>query len=387
MANVEYGLQMYCLRDITGKDLKGALRQVARMGYKYIEFAGFFGHPAEDVKAWLDEYGLICSGTHTGWQEVAENFEETVKFHKNIGNKNIIVPGCDLSTQEKIDEFVAMANEFQPKLAAEGINFGYHNHAHEFRPNEDGSMIHDQLVYRTNLDLEIDTFWAYVGMQHPVQLMERLKDRLKVIHIKDGFADGKGNVVIPLEYAAASNFSEGYAAVFFPEGDWGYIDVNGNTLARGFTRAYDFLNGYGEVWTSGTNRYDNITAWIDANGAFVPFMDDRFYPITHDRMWMDAEVGSVSPNHLVDGEGNILSAEPVWLSDVGPAEFAGGLQPVMNTERKWGYMDLDGRIVIPFSYDYAWDFDGELAYVGLGEWTGYIDQAGNAVYMWEDPIK
>ena len=202
-----------------------------------------------------------------------------------------------------------------------------------------------------------------------------------------GYADGKGNVVIPLEYADASNFSEGYAAVFFPEGDWGYIDVNGNTLARGFTRAYDFLNGYGEVWISGTNRYDNVTAWIDTTGAFVPFMDDHFYPITHDRMWMDAEVGSVSPNHLVDGEGNILSAEPVWLSDVGPAEFAGGLQPVMNTERKWGYMDLDGRIVIPFSYDYAWDFDGELAYVGLGERTGYIDQAGNAVYMWEDPIE
>ena len=189
---MEYGIQMYSVRDITKDDLDGALRQVAELGYKYVEFAGFFGHTAEEVKAMLDKYGLVCSGTHTGWQEVAENFEETVKFHKTIGNKNIIVPGCDLSTQEKIDEFVAMANEFQPKLAAEGINFGYHNHAHEFRPNEDGSMIHDQLVYRTNLDLEIDTYWAYVGMQHPVQLMERLKDRLKVIHIKDGFADGKG---------------------------------------------------------------------------------------------------------------------------------------------------------------------------------------------------
>ena len=46
MAKVEYGLQMYSLRDITGTDLKGALKLVAQMGYKYIEFAGFFGHPA-----------------------------------------------------------------------------------------------------------------------------------------------------------------------------------------------------------------------------------------------------------------------------------------------------------------------------------------------------
>lgn len=189
---MEYGLQLFSVRDITKDNLEDALRQVAELGYKNVEFAGFFGYAAEEVKAMLDKYGLTVSGTHTGWQEVAEHFEETVAYHKIIGNKNIIVPGCDLSSQEKLDAFVSMANEFQPKLAAEGISFGYHNHAHEFRPNEDGSMIHDQLVYRTNLDLEIDTYWAYVGMQHPVELMERLKERLKVIHIKDGSADGKG---------------------------------------------------------------------------------------------------------------------------------------------------------------------------------------------------
>ena len=32
MAKVEYGLQMYSVRDITGEDLKDALRQVAEMG-------------------------------------------------------------------------------------------------------------------------------------------------------------------------------------------------------------------------------------------------------------------------------------------------------------------------------------------------------------------
>ena len=73
MAKVEYGLQMYSLRDITGNNLKDALKQVAEMGYKYIEFAGFFGHKAEDVKAWLDEYGLVCSGTHTGGDALAED--------------------------------------------------------------------------------------------------------------------------------------------------------------------------------------------------------------------------------------------------------------------------------------------------------------------------
>ena len=48
---MEYGLQMYSVRDFTEKDLLGTLKKVAEIGYKYIEFAGFFGNSAEDVKA------------------------------------------------------------------------------------------------------------------------------------------------------------------------------------------------------------------------------------------------------------------------------------------------------------------------------------------------
>ena len=189
---MEYGIQMYSVRDITDKDLDGALKKVAEIGYKFVEFAGFFGHSAQEVKDMLDKYGLRVSGTHTGWNEVADHFEETVAYHKTIGNKNIIVPGADLSSQEKIDAFIKMANEFQPKLKAEGIEFHYHNHAHEFKPNEDGSMIYPQLVEKTNLGLEIDTYWAYVGGQDPIEMMERLKDRVHVVHLKDGTKDGEG---------------------------------------------------------------------------------------------------------------------------------------------------------------------------------------------------
>lgn len=189
---MEYGIQMYSLRDVTPNDFEGALRQVAEAGYKFVEFAGFFGHPADEVKAMLDRYGLKVSGTHTGLNALLEDYEGTVAYHKAIGTDNIIIPGHDLSSQEKLDAFIAAVNELQPRLAKDGIRLGYHNHAHEFRPNSDGSMIHDQLVYRTNLELEIDTYWAYVGMKHPVELLERLKDRIHVIHIKDGDADGNG---------------------------------------------------------------------------------------------------------------------------------------------------------------------------------------------------
>ena len=102
MAKVEYGLQMYSLRDITGTDLKGALKLVAEMGYKYIEFAGFFGHPAEDVRQWLEEYGLVCSGTHTGGDALAEDkLMDTIAYHKAIGCGDLIIPGMDYVLVEK----------------------------------------------------------------------------------------------------------------------------------------------------------------------------------------------------------------------------------------------------------------------------------------------
>ena len=111
MKKIEYGLQMYSVRDITSVSLEKALQKVAEMGYKYIEFAGFFENSAEQVSGWLDKYGLICSGTHTGIGLISEeNIDETIRYHKIIGCDNLIVPGCDWSTPEKAEETIEALN-------------------------------------------------------------------------------------------------------------------------------------------------------------------------------------------------------------------------------------------------------------------------------------
>lgn len=184
---VEYGLQMYSLRDVTKDDLRGSLKQVADMGYKYVEFAGFFGHAAEDVKVWLDEYGLICSGTHTGGAALAADIiDETIAYHKTIGCKNLIIPGMDWSTEEKMEENIALMNTAQKKLAENGITLGYHNHSKEFFPTDYGKIVEDEIIRRTDVELEIDTFWAFNAGLDPVAYCENQKDRIRVIHLKDG---------------------------------------------------------------------------------------------------------------------------------------------------------------------------------------------------------
>ena len=113
-------------------------------------------------------------------------------FHKAIGNKNYIIPGYDFWSQEKLDRFVELVNPICEKLEKDGISLGYHNHNKEFEVLENGEVVYEQLLYRTSLKLEIDTYWAFVGMKNPIGLLDRLKDRVNFVHIKDGFTSGEG---------------------------------------------------------------------------------------------------------------------------------------------------------------------------------------------------
>ena len=101
-----YSIQLYSVRDAMKEDMAGALKKIAELGYTSVEFAGFFGKSAADVKAMLDEYGLEISGTHSPFTDLRpSNIMETIAYHKAIGNTDYIVPGADLSTLDKVVDF------------------------------------------------------------------------------------------------------------------------------------------------------------------------------------------------------------------------------------------------------------------------------------------
>ena len=183
---MEYGLQLYSVRDFTQKDLAYTLKKVAEIGYKYVEFAGFFGHSAEEVKAMLNEYGLVVSGTHSSLKELDEDFAATVKYHHAIGNTNYIIPGAPWGTAAELNDTIEKLNKYKPLLAAEGITLAYHNHDGEFLPNKDGLIAHAEMEKRSDIDFEIDTYWAYAAGKDPIEVITRLQDRVHVIHLKDG---------------------------------------------------------------------------------------------------------------------------------------------------------------------------------------------------------
>jgi len=231
---------MYSVRDITDKDLEGALGKVSAIGYKSVEFAGFFGHGAGKVRGWLERYGLMASGTHTQAAELAGQFDETVAYHRELGVKDLIIPWADLSTNDKLDELIRLINDMQPRLADQGIRLHYHNHDFEFRPNKNGTVPYDEIVARTNVLLEIDTYWAFVGGRDPLKMLDELADRVKVIHVKDGFANGDG---MPLGLGAApvaAVWAKAKAMGIYPVVESETLTPDGLTEAR---VCYEYLSG------------------------------------------------------------------------------------------------------------------------------------------------
>ena len=95
MSKFKLGLQLYTIRDEMEKDMDACLKKVKEMGYDCVEFAGFFGKSAEEVKAMLDKYGLEAVSSHqtVGIKDDEPlSPEDTVKYLNTLGVKYCAIP-------------------------------------------------------------------------------------------------------------------------------------------------------------------------------------------------------------------------------------------------------------------------------------------------------
>src|ERR1051325_5440560 len=86
------GLQLYTLRNEMQKDFDGTLQQVAAIGYKQVEFAGYFDHPPEQVRATLDKVGLTSPSAHMSFDVTAEKVGPYIDAAHKIGHEYLIFP-------------------------------------------------------------------------------------------------------------------------------------------------------------------------------------------------------------------------------------------------------------------------------------------------------
>ena len=207
---MNYGLQLYSVRDSAEKNFEEMLAGVAKMGYAFVESAGFFDRTAEQVKETLDRNGLTLCSTHTSFRRVRDELDATIAFHQTVGCNNIVIPGAPIGTAKEIDELVDVINRAIPKIEAAGMRLHFHNHSNEFLPNADGQIPHDELAKRTGVWFEIDTFWAFNAGKAPSALLEYYADRVSLIHLKDGIPQNWSD---KNSHAVGKSLGEGQAPI------------------------------------------------------------------------------------------------------------------------------------------------------------------------------
>ena len=147
MKQFHVGIQLYGVRNAMERDFEGTLKALADMGYEYVEFAGYYGHTAEEIKAILDKYGLKCISAHQALDFYDEDPDAAAEFLKAFGVKYSVIPWYGKEKLAGTDEWEASAARFKKVgavLKAHGMKLGYHNHDFEFEKHE-GKYLHDYI--------------------------------------------------------------------------------------------------------------------------------------------------------------------------------------------------------------------------------------------------
>lgn len=195
----EFSIQLYSVRDKTEEDFIGTLEKLARMGYTGVEFAGFGGIPAAEMKRQLERLGLASIGAHTGAELLSgDALKEQIEYNLTIGSRYIICPWYDLKDSESLLRLSELLNGAGEICRENGLVMAYHNHGHEFGTLK-GIYLLDQLLAHTEpalVKLELDVFWAEHAGVDAVSYFKRRAPRCELLHLKQ-IGDGKKNVDLP----------------------------------------------------------------------------------------------------------------------------------------------------------------------------------------------
>ena len=190
MTRIPIALQLYSVRKDCEADLPGTVAAVAKMGYEGVEFAGYYGRSAKDLRAMLDDLGLVVAGTHARLDTLlGDSLAETVEFNRILGNRFLIVPSLPeerRSSRQAWLETANLFNEIAEKLAGEGMVTGYHNHYVEFSPME-GELPWDTFFGNTyqSVVMQVDAGNALHGGADPVPFLEQYPGRATTVHLKE----------------------------------------------------------------------------------------------------------------------------------------------------------------------------------------------------------
>ena len=228
MATKMITAQMYTIRQSTrtAADLAASFEKLAGIGYSLVQISAIGPVPPAEVKRMMDDNGIRCAATHTGWDELTEGLDELIDELKTLDCKLTAIGAMPnaMRNPEGLKPFAEGMAAAATRLAADGIRLGYHNHSFEFEPVA-GKLLMDHLLEMTaaaGMWAEIDTYWVQHGGGDPATRIRQVAGRIPMAHFKDmGILGGKqvmrevgeGNLDWPGILAACKDAGVEYYAI------------------------------------------------------------------------------------------------------------------------------------------------------------------------------
>jgi sugar phosphate isomerase/epimerase len=196
MKNIPVALQMYTLRDASEKDFTGTLKRVADIGFDGVEFAGYGGLDAKELRDVIDSLGLRAASSHIPLADLRNNLERSIEQQLILGSKYIVCPYLEENEREEQDyiKLIELLNRAGEQCAGHGISLCYHNHDFELKKLSDGRTALETILEETNpawVHAEFDIYWLTYAGEEPADWIKRYNNRTPLVHLKDMTTDSE----------------------------------------------------------------------------------------------------------------------------------------------------------------------------------------------------
>src|SRR5579884_2232163 len=124
---IPIGLELYSVRTELPKDFTGVIAAIGKMGYKGVEFAGYYGWDKKphELRKLLDDTGLKCCGTHTALPTLeGDELKKTIELHQILGNKFLICPSLHASSAQEWKELAKKFNDIAARARESNMLVG-----------------------------------------------------------------------------------------------------------------------------------------------------------------------------------------------------------------------------------------------------------------------
>jgi sugar phosphate isomerase/epimerase len=192
----DIGLQLYTVRDSLTADFAGTLCEVARLGYREVEFAGILGPGAKQARELLTQFGLRAPSMHVEYENLRSNLQESLETAKTLGASFVVCPWLDPAQHPAVDDWKRSGdalNAIGEEVARGDLSLAYHNHDFELRSLPPGVRPLDVMLAQTDetfVRFELDAYWTKKAGADTLALLRAHPRRFPLFHLKDMASDG-----------------------------------------------------------------------------------------------------------------------------------------------------------------------------------------------------